>query len=495
MWAARRVAAIRKVHKDATGSQLSTFRSLVGRAVDTRFGNEHGFSEIRSYQDFQAKVPVRDYEQAKSWFEAMHRGEDSVMWPGKPLYLAKTSGTTSGAKYIPITRESIRYQVRAARDALFCYIHDSGNSAFLDGNMMFLSGSPTLETNAAGISEGRLSGIVNHFVPAYLRRNQVPTYQTNCIEVWEEKIERILDETIPKDLRLISGIPPWVQMYFERLRERTGKSPLENWPNLRVFVQGGVDFSPYEPVFRKFLEGKVDIVETFPASEGFFAFQDLKVSQGLLLNLDSGIFFEFVPVEEHGKPGARRLTLGEVELDKQYALVVTTNAGLWAYDIGDTVKFVSLEPHRIKVTGRVKHFISAFGEHVIVEEVNRAMIAACAFFGSEIDEFTVAPCVLPGEGNSYHDWLVEFAKSPDDLVAFADLLDTEMRRQNSYYDDLRAGGMLKPLKLRPIQRNATREYMKAMGKLGGQNKFPRLGNDRKIADWIIQNGYAEDSAK
>lgn len=486
IWARRRAKAIRKVHEDPVGSQHRTLKDLLSRAANTQFGKNHGFAVITNPQEFRARVPVRDYEAGLEYFLQVRRGVPDVLWPGKPIYLAKTSGTVSGAKYIPITKDSIKFQLLGARDALMMYIVSSGNSSFLDGNMMFLSGSPALDTNEWGMKVGRLSGIVNHWIPGYLKRNQVPTYETNCIEVWEEKIEKVLDETVPRDLRLISGIPPWVQMYFERLYDRTGKTPLQQWPNMSVFVQGGVDFSPYAAVFKKFFEGKLHIVEVFPASEGFFAIQDTLENQGLLLNLDYGIYYEFIPVEEYGNPDARRLGIEDVELDKQYALVVSTNAGLWAYDIGDTVKFVSLKPHRIRVTGRVKHFISAFGEHVISEEVNKAMIAACASHQAEVSEFTVAPMVLPGEGESYHEWFIDFDRKPMDIVAFSETLDTELRKQNAYYDDLRAGAMLKPAHLRVLRRNATRDYMRAQGKLGGQNKFPRLSNNRKIADWLME---------
>ncbi|MEM6272481.1 MAG: GH3 auxin-responsive promoter family protein [Bacteroidota bacterium] len=483
-WAHSRAKAIRRVHENAVASQHRTLKQLIYKATNTQFGQDHGFAGIASPADFRARVPVRNYEAGRKYFDAIRDGQSDVTWPGKPLYLAKTSGTTSGAKYIPITRDSIRYQIKGARDALLLYIHETGNSAFLDGRMMFLSGSPVLDTNDHGLKVGRLSGIVNHFVPSYLRRNQVPTYATNCIEEWEQKVDKILDETLPEDLRLISGIPPWVQMYFERLEERTGEKPLERWPNLSLFAQGGVDFSPYEGVFRNYFDERIDILELFPASEGFFALQDKMPSQGLLLNLAYGMYYEFIPMAEYGNEHPTRLGLEDVELDTQYALIVSSNAGLWAYDIGDTVKFVSKNPHRLKVTGRVKHFISAFGEHVIVEEVNRAMIHACEQHGAEIVEFTVAPQLAGGEGDSFHEWLVEFRQSPPDEAAFSTTLDAELRRQNSYYDDLRNGNMLRAAVVRKIQLNATREYMRAIGKLGGQNKFPRLSNNRKIADWL-----------
>ncbi len=492
IWAARRAKAIRKAHQDPVGSQHRTLKRLIHTAMRTQFGKDHGFPVINGVRDFRARVPVRDYEAAAEYFLAIRRGVADVSWPGKPIYLAKTSGTVSGAKYIPISKESIQFQLLGARDALMMYIASSGNSSFLDGNMMFLSGSPVLETNEWGMQVGRLSGIVNHYIPAYLKRNQVPTYKTNCIEVWEEKIDKVLEETLRSDLRLISGIPPWVQMFFERLKEKTGKNPLQQWPNLSVFVQGGVDFSPYAPVFKKFFEGKLNILEVFPASEGFFAFQDTLDNQGLLLNLDYGIYYEFIPIEEYGNPDARRLGIEDVELEQQYALIVSTNAGLWAYDIGDTVKFVSKNPHRIKVTGRVKHFISAFGEHVISEEVNKSMVTACQMHQVEVTEFTVAPMVLPGEGQSFHEWFIEFDRFPADLAAFATTLDDQLRTHNSYYDDLRAGEMLKPAVIRLLKRNATRDYMRSQGKLGGQNKFPHLSNNRKIADWLME--YIETGA-
>jgi hypothetical protein len=456
--------------------------ALVRAARETAFGRHHQFDQIRSHVDFAQQVPVRNYEQAKDWFDRIYKGELDVTWPGQPIYLAKTSGTTSGAKYIPITRQSIRYQIKGARDALMLYLRKSGNTAFLDGKMLFLSGSPVLEPNKHGLQVGRLSGIVNHWVPKYLQTNRVPTFETNCIEDWEQKVDAILTETLPTDLRLISGIPPWVQMFFERLKERTGKTPLQQWPNLSLFVQGGVDFSPYRPIFRQFFEDKVDIVEVFPASEGFFALQDNYQEGGLLLNLDYGIYYEFIPLEEYGQPHARRLRLAEVELDKPYALVVSTNAGLWAYDIGDTVRFISKDPYRLKVAGRVKHFLSAFGEHVIEEEVNRAMIAACAKHNAEVQEFTVMPFVSETKGQSYHDWWMEFTCPPADLAAFAETLDQEVRKQNVYYEDLRSGAMLLPARVRPLQVNAAREAMKAMGRLGGQNKFPRLGNNRNLEE-------------
>lgn len=481
-WARLRAKRVSYEAAHAIQLQTQTLNALLSRAKDTAFGKAHNFERIRSHEEFQAQVPVRNYEQAKSYFDRIYHAEPDVSWPGLPLYLAKTSGTTSGAKYIPITKESIQKQIMGARDALLLYLSETKKASFLDGKMLFLSGSPEIETNPHGIPTGRLSGIVNHFVPQYLQTNKVPSYEANCIEDWEQKVSAIVSELKDQDLRLISGIPPWVQMFFEALQAETGKMPLEVWPNLSLFVQGGVDFSPYKAIFEGFLQDRVDMVEVFPASEGFFALQSSQQDEGLLVMPNYGIFYEFIPMEEYGRESARRLTLAEVELGVQYAMIISTNSGLWAYDIGDTVKFTSLNPFKLRVSGRVKHFISAFGEHVISEEVNKAIIEAAHQTGAEVQEFTVAPLIEKEQGESAHEWLIEFAREPKDFQQFVDTLDQKVRKQNAYYEDLRAGNILKLAQVRKLKLNASREYMKSIGKLGGQNKFPRLSNNRKIAD-------------
>lgn len=482
VWADLRTSQVNKSATKAWELQQNTFHHLIGKARDTSFGKTHQFDQIKSIADFQQRVPVRNYEQNKEYFDRIYKGEANVSWPGKPEYLAKTSGTTSGSKYIPITKESIAKQIAGARDALMAYISETKKTGFLNGKMMFLSGSPVIESNEFGIRTGRLSGIVNHFVPAYLQTNKVPTYETNSIEDWETKVSTIVKEIHNQDLRLISGIPPWVQMLFEELESQTGKKPLEAWPNLQLFVQGGVDYAPYKPIFDHYFGDQVDTVEVYPASEGFFALQTSQQDNGLMLMPDYGIFYEFIPLEEYGKEGATRLTLNEVELDKQYALIISTNAGLWAYDIGDTVKFVSLNPYKLRVSGRVKHFISAFGEHVISEEVNRAMVEACANSGAEVQEFTVAPMIREEKGDSCHEWWIEFQRAPSSMEDFAELIDISVQKQNPYYKDLREGSILKKAVIKPLKLNAAREYMKSKGKLGGQNKFPRLSNNREIVE-------------
>ena len=465
----------------AVEDQKSIRQYLIKSAQHTVFGKDHGFDSIKTYEDFKKQIPVRDYEQLRPYVEKVKEGKQNILWKGKPLYFAKTSGTTSGAKYIPISKESISNHINTARNALLCYIAQTGKADFTGGKMIFLSGSPVLD-RIGGVPSGRLSGIVNHHVPPYLRTNQLPKYETNCIEDWETKLDQIVEETSGKDMTLISGIPPWVQMYFDRLIEKHGKKVGEIFPNFSLMVYGGVNFEPYKQKLFESIGKEIDTIELFPASEGFFAFQDSQHAKGMLLNTNSGIFFEFIPADEYGQPGARRLSLEEVELDQNYALIISNNAGLWAYDIGDMVRFVSLDPYRIIVTGRTKHFISAFGEHVIGEEVDFAMQAAAADCGAKITEFTVAPMVVQGDGKSYHEWLIEFENQPADLEKLALTIDNYLRRKNTYYDDLIAGGILQTLRITPVKKDGFINYMRSVGKLGGQNKLPRLSNDRKIAD-------------
>jgi hypothetical protein len=462
--------------------QEQTLKSLIASAKATRFGKDHGFDGIRNYDDFKKQVPIKDYEELKPYVEQVVAGKPDILWPGKPAYFAKTSGTTSGTKYIPITKESIPNHINSARNALLSYVHETGNGTFLDGGLIFLSGSPELDEKA-GIKTGRLSGIVNHHVPGYLRTNQKPSYPTNCIEDWEQKLDKIIDETLNVDMTLISGIPPWVQMYFDRIQAKTGKKIKDVFPNFSMFVYGGVNFEPYRAKLFETIGKKIDSIETYPASEGFIAYQDTQHEQGLLLLLNSGIFFEFIPAEEYFNENPSRLNIEEVELGKNYAVIINSNAGLWSYSIGDTIKFVSKNPYRIVVSGRIKHFISAFGEHVIGEEIEKAMKQTMQKFPeTELVEFTVAPQVAPKEGLPHHEWLIEFAKMPNDLEAFRLELDHQLRKLNVYYDDLISGSILRTLKITDLPKNAFIDYMKSVGKLGGQNKVPRLSNDRRLAD-------------
>jgi hypothetical protein len=468
-------------------AQKRVFESIVKKANSTIFGKDHGFADIKNYQDFQKQVPIRDYEALAPYIEKIKKGEENVLWEGKPAYFAKTSGTTSGTKYIPITKDSVPNHINSARNALLNYIHKTKKAAFIDGKLIFLSGSPVLE-QIAGIHTGRLSGIVNHHVPQYLRTNQMPSYTTNCMEDWEAKVDKIVEETLHQNMTLISGIPPWVQMYFDKASQIKGQKIKDIWPNFSLFVYGGVNFEPYKAKLFDTIGKKVDSIETFPASEGFFAYQNELDDNGLLLLLNSGIFFEFIPAAEYFNENPTRLTIEQVEIGVNYVLIINSNAGLWGYSIGDTVKFVSKHPYKIIVSGRIKHFISAFGEHVIGEEVEKAMKYVTSIFPeTEIIEFTVAPNVTPKEGGlPYHEWLIEFAKEPSDMTKFKAELDKKMQELNVYYFDLITGNILQPLKITPLKRDSFREYMKSQGKLGGQNKVPRLSNDRKLADGLIE---------
>ena len=462
--------------------QSKLFQNLIKSGSNTLFGKDHNFNDIHNHSDFTQQVPIRDYEGFKPYIDKILKGRKDVLWPGKPAYLAKTSGTTSGVKYIPITKDSIPNHIKSARNALLSYVSETGKSNFLDKKLIFLSGSPTL-TYISGIPIGRLSGIVNHLIPAYLKSNQLPSYPTNCMEDWEQKVDQIVQETENQDLSLISGIPPWVQMYFDKLITRKGKSIKDIFPNFSLFVYGGVSFDPYQKKIFETIGKTIDSIETYPASEGFIAYQDSQASKGLLLLSNSGIFFEFIAASDFFKESRKRLRLEEVEIGVNYAVILNTNAGLWGYAIGDTVKFLSTYPHRIIVTGRIKHFISAFGEHVIGEEVEKAMNLTCQKFPEiELIEYTVAPQVNPKSGLPLHEWYIAFAQKPHDLPAFKKELNLNMQQLNSYYDDLIRGAVLDPLQVVTLKADAYIQYMKSIGKLGGQNKVPRLSNDRKIVE-------------
>ncbi len=483
LWAKNHVKVAKNFKQNAVADQEKLLLAFVKTAEKTLFGRVHQFEAIKNVEDFQKQVPIADYEDLKPFIEKVKHGDANILWPGIPEYFAKTSGTTSGSKYIPISKEGMPFQIAGAQSALFHYIAKKDSADFVGGKMIFVQGSPELE-EMNGIKVGRLSGIVAHHIPKYLQKNRLPSLETNLIEDWETKIEEIVKETEKENMTLISGIPPWLIMYFEKLIERNGKKIKDLFPNLDLIITGGVNYEPYREKMEELLGGKVDIIQTFPASEGFFAFQDDFEKEGLLLLTNHGIFYEFIPLEEYGKPTAKRLTLKEIELNKDYALILTTNSGLWAYSIGDVVRFISKAPHRILVSGRTKHFTSAFGEHVIAFEVEEAMKATVEKHSAQITEFHLAPEVNPVAGLPYHEWFIEFEKEPDNLEAFKSTLDEELRNRNTYYDDLITGKILQPLIISNLKKNAFLDYAKSEGKLGGQNKIPRLANDRKIGDFL-----------
>jgi hypothetical protein len=469
--------------RNPIATQEKVFQNLIACAGFTQFGKDHHFAKIRTFDDFAKQVPIRDYEALRPYVDRVVKGEANILWQGKPIYFAKTSGTTSGAKYIPLTKESMPYHIEAARNAILNYIHETGKADFVDGKMIFLQGSPVLEEKN-GIKLGRLSGIVAHFVPNYLQKNRMPSWETNCIEDWETKVDAIVEETFNENMTVISGIPSWVQMYFEKLHQKGNKPVGEVFKNFNLFIYGGVNYEPYRAKFENLIGRQVDSIELFPASEGFFAYQDSQQEKGMLLLLNSGIFYEFVKADEFFTDNPRRYTIGEVELHINYVLIISTNAGLWAYNIGDTVQFTSLKPYRVIVSGRIKHYISAFGEHVIGKEVECALQEAMQGTNVRVNEFTVAPQINPTQGLPYHEWFIEFENEHNNLEQFALLIDNAMRKQNSYYDDLIVGNVLRTVVITKVSKNGFQDYMKSIGKLGGQNKLPRLSNDRAIADLL-----------
>lgn len=489
-FAAKVFAKIIRVQTNAWASkpketQQKVFKMLIDKAKHTAYGKEHNFSAINSPEDFRKQVKISDYEGVRPYVERILDGEKDVLWPGKPLYFAKTSGTTSGAKYIPLTKESMPYHISAARNAILNYIAESGNAKFVDGKMIFLQGSPEL-SEKNGIRFGRLSGISAHFVPNYLQKNRKPSWETNCIEDWETKVNAIVEETIHENMTVISGIPSWVQTYFEKLHQKTGKTIKEIFPNFDLFIYGGVNYEPYRTKFEELIGTQLPSIELYPASEGFFAYQDKQNVEGMLLLLNAGIYYEFIKADDFHEDQPKIYEIGEVETNVNYVMIISTNAGLWRYNVGDTVMFTSTAPYRVKVSGRIKHFTSAFGEHVIAKEVEEAMQIASAKTKALISEFTVAPQVKPEQGLPYHEWFIEFEKEPQNMELFTDLLEESVRSQNSYYDDLIVGKILRKLVVTKVTKDGFNNYMKSIGKLGGQNKVPRLSNDRNIADKLEQ---------
>lgn len=465
-------------------TQEKVFLELIAKGRQTQFGKDHNFKAIRTHSEFVTEVPVRDYEELKPYVEKVVQGEKDILWPGKPVYFAKTSGTTSGAKYIPITKESIKYQIDASRDAILTYINETGISSFVDGKMIFLQGSPVLEEKN-GIKLGRLSGISAHYVPQYLQRNRLPSWDTNCIDDWETKVNAIVEETKDENMSVIAGIPSWVQMYFEKLESATNKKVGDLFQNFQLFIYGGVNYEPYRAKFENLIGRKIDSIELFPASEGFFGYQNSQSEKGMLLLLNSGIFYEFIKTDDFNEPNPKRITIKDVEVGVDYVMIISTNAGLWGYNLGDTVQFISTNPYKIIVSGRIKHFISAFGEHVIAKEVEQAMQTAMQATDARINEFTVAPQTAPQENElPYHEWFIEFEQQPNNMEKFRAELDNSLQQQNSYYFDLIDGKILQTLKITPIQKNGFKEYMIGIGKFGGQNKVQRLSNDRKLADGL-----------
>ena len=464
-------------------AQSKTLKNLINNGKNTLFGKQHFFKEIKGYDDFKDSIPIRDYEKFKIYIDRIIKGESDVIWPGKPVYFSKTSGTTSGIKNIPIFKNAIKTHINSARDSILQYILNSGDTSFIKGKQIFIQGSPLLKTKK-GIKIGRLSGIVAHHIPFYMKSSRMPSWNVNCIEDWEEKINAIVDETMNQNMTLISGIPPWVQMYFEKIIEKSGQKVGNVFENFSLFIYGGVSFKPYKKIFDELIGRKVNSIQVYPASEGFFAYQDQMDNESMLLILNNHIYYEFIETKDLSVGNNNYIPLSEVKVGKNYALIISTSSGLWRYNIGDTIQFTEIKPFRIIVTGRIKHFISAFGEHVIAKEVETAIREASSKLKSRIREFTVAPQVAPEVGLPFHEWFIEFDQINDNLEEIECIIDNIMQRQNIYYKDLIQGKILSPLRITKIKKGGFNNYMKSIGKLGGQNKVPHLSNDRKIANQL-----------
>jgi hypothetical protein len=467
---------------------------LIRKARHTAFGREHGFASIRSHRDFVQAVPIRDYVALLGWAQRMVDGEPNVCWPGVVRYFAQTSGTTAGDKRIPVTRDMQRSNALAAM-AIFAFYARRGRGLIrflLDGKLLFLGGSTSMTKTPAGGWIGDLSGIATRSIRRPLVSRYEPGAELALIDDWEEKIDRVARRVVERDVRFVTGMPSWVKILFEQVCSLRGVSAdggvSRIWPNLRLFGHGGVNFEPYRPAFARFFapEHRLDFLEVYPASEGFVAIQAEADRPGMEILVDNGLFYEFVPLRDWGRPDAPRLMIDEVELDTPYCVVLSTNAGLWAYDLGDVVRFVSLRPPRIVFAGRNKHFINAFGENIIAEQVSEAVASAAGACGARVTEFTAAPRYAASGRPGAHQYVVEFERSPEDLDAFAREIDRTLLRLNVDYSVKRKGDLgMTCVEVTPAPRGTFYGWMKNRGKLGGQNKVPVCANDRRYVEELL----------
>ena len=491
----RRRRQLERVWRDPAATQEAALRRLVATARDTEFGLAHGFRGIRSVVDYQAQVPVRDYAQHRPWLERAAAGEEAIVWPGRCRDWVKTSGTTSGDKLIPVTPEAFAAHRQGGWDALLRAATLVGGGALMGGPMLFLGGSTALRPLGPTSRVGDLSGLVASRLPWGFRGRYSPGAASAGITDWEERLAAIAALAATQDLRLLSGMPSWLVILFERVARQceAGGRRLRDlgqlWPELRVLIHGGVAFAPYTQVFDEWLGRRLERVEVYPASEGFVAVQT-EASGGLTLMLDYGIFYEFVPVEDLGNAAPRRHTVAEVELGRPYAVVMTTPAGLWSYVLGDTVRFTARDPLRLAITGRTRHYVNAFGENVIVEEVERALVRACRRTEAEAVEFTVAPAFpTASEPRGGHEWLIEFRVPPVEPEDFARILDETLASLNTDYRTKRAGsvGMVAP-RVTVLPPGTFYRWMQRAGRLGDQHKVARVTNDRAMATALLREG-------
>ncbi len=472
-----------------TDAQREVLQDLVTSAQYTEFGRKYNFSSLFNIRSFKQTVPIHEYDDIKPYIQRIMNGEQNILWNTPIYWFAKSSGTTSDkSKFIPVSEESLQdCHYKAAKDVLTMYYNFNPDSDLLTGKGLVLGGSHTIHQVNDDVQYGDLSAVLLQNSPFWGHWIRTPELSIALLDEWETKIEKLALNTIGENVTSISGVPTWTLVLFRRILEITGKSCMaEVWPSLELYMHGGVSFTPYREQFQQLIGKPIHYLEMYNASEGFFAAQDVPGEEGMLLFTDHGIFMEFMPIEEYGKADPQTIGLREVELNKHYAPVISTNGGLWRYLVGDTVQFTSLNPFKIKVSGRLKHYINAFGEEVMVDNSDKAIAIASGKTGAIVNDYTAAPVYFSAHGNGAHEWLIEFEKEPADLAQFVRELDAALKSINSDYEAKRHKDIALQMPLvKPLRKGVFKEWLRSKGKLGGQHKVPRLSNDRKYVDEIM----------
>ncbi len=491
-----RLKQIDRFNTEAEQIQRSVLAGLLERARNTAYGKLYDFASIRNYQDFAKRLPLITYEELKPYVERMKRGESNLIWPSDIKWFAKSSGTTNDkSKFIPVSKDALhKCHYQGGQDCVALYLRMNPNSQFFSGKGLILGGSHSVNVFSKNSYYGDLSAILIENIHPLVNYIRVPKKEIALMEHWDVKLEAMANSTINKNVTNLSGVPSWLLVLIKHILEKTGKQHLnEVWPNLEVFFHGGISFTPYKEQYKELIPtDKMHYVETYNASEGFFAVQNDLSDSGMLLMIDLGIFFEFIPLEEVGKENPHVVPLWETEVGKNYAVVITTNSGLWRYQIGDTIKFTSVNPYKIKVSGRTKHFINAFGEELMVDNADKGLAVACARTGAEIIDYSAAPVFMAGGKKAHHQWMIEFSKAPESIEEFADILDAALQNLNSDYEAKRYGGIaLDRLSIELARPSLFCDWLREKGKLGGQHKIPRLSNNRDIMEELIKMNKIE----
>ena len=485
--------SIKRLNRYATEPdkvQHEVLMRLVGKAKNTEWGKQYDYATIRTYDDFKSRVPLQTYEEVKPYVERLRAGEQNLLWPSEIRWFAKSSGTTNDkSKFLPVSRESLQdTHYQGGKDAVALYLSQNPNSNFFSGKGLILGGShsPNLNTNHSLV--GDLSAILIENVSPVVNFLRVPSKQIALMEHFEEKIEAITNSTEKLNITNLSGVPSWMLVVIKRMLDKTGKQTLEQvWPNLEVFFHGGVAFTPYREQYNEIIRSsKMHYVETYNASEGYFGTQNDLTDPAMMLMIDYGVFFEFIPMDEFEKENPKVCSLTEVEVGKNYAVVISTSAGLWRYIIGDTIKFTQKNPYKFVITGRTKHFINAFGEELIVDNAEKGLSKACAATGAKVSDYSAAPVFMDANAKCRHQWLIEFAQMPNDLALFAKVLDDTLKEVNSDYEAKRQNDIaLQPLEVIVARKNLFHDWLDQKGKLGGQHKIPRLSNNRQYIEEML----------